>query len=360
MLTAAFACSAAAQRNGRLEFGLALRQWESADTTTLEVSQIAVPIRLDLPLGSRFGLTLKSNPGRTVLDAADEELTAVGNVVLKTSWYALDQTLLLRAGCSVPTASTRLSQEELPIAALVASDELGFAMDSPIDGFSATAGIAVARPWGENTLAGGIGYSVRARYQPYEDSDEELDPGEELVFTAGLYRRVSVGSAPALLKTDVAVVVYGSDLWEGDELRRLGPRTDIRGLLTIYPRLFDPVEVRMWARFRAAGKADSDAGLVDEDANSFGPEGALRLRVGYVIAPWLKAEATGFLRIEGNNGYGSGGGRVFGASIGPRLRLGRQTTLTIDGGTLSGTAWTTSGETDISGLEVRSVLARTW
>ena len=351
---------AAAQHRGRIEVGLAAQHWESSDTTALEVSQIAIPLRLDLPLGSRFGFSLKSNPGRTVLDATDEELSAAGNVVLKTSWYALDQTLLLRAGCSVPTASTRLTEEELPIATLVANDELGFAMDSPIDGFCASAGIAAARQWGKNTFATGVGYALRAPYQPYEDTKEELDPGEELVFTVGLHRRVAMVGEPALLKADVAVVLYDSDLWEGDEIRKLGPRTDLRSVLVMYPGRFDPVEVSLWARFRGAGKVSDGDEMVDEEENSFGPEGALRLRAGYVIAPWLKVEASGFGRIKGDNGYGTGSGHVFGAAIGPRIGLGKGTSLMISGGALSGSVWTSIGDTDISGYEVRSMLARTW
>ena len=73
-----------AQRRGRLDVGLSLQHWESSDTTVFEVSQTSVPVRLDLPLGRQFGLTLKTNPARTVLEAADTELSAAGNVVLKT------------------------------------------------------------------------------------------------------------------------------------------------------------------------------------------------------------------------------------------------------------------------------------
>ncbi|MBN1423831.1 hypothetical protein JXA88_04675 [Candidatus Fermentibacteria bacterium] len=360
VLIVAIAGSTEARRQGRLEIGLALRHWESSDASSLDISQTAAPLRLDLPLGDRFGLSLRANPGRSTLDVAEEDLSALGNVVVKTSWYALDQRLLVRGGVSVPTASTRLKEDELPIAALVASDELGFTMDSPVDGLCATVGVAVARQWGGTTLAAGAGYSVRAPFQPYDDAEEELNPGEELVLTAALYRRISVGATPALLKADAAVVLYGSDFWEDEKVRALGPRTDVRSVLALYPGSFDPVEVSVWVRLRARGMVSDGDKLVAEDENSFGPEGALRVRVGHSVAPWLKAETSGFVRFKGDNGYGFGGGHVFGLSVGPKIRLGRGTSLAFSAGVLGGSAWTGTGDTSLTGYEVRSTLVRAW
>lgn len=362
LMIAVIAGPAAARGLPRLEAGLAVRHWESSDTTTLDVSQVALPFRLDLPLGSRFGLSVQANPGRTTIETEeiDSDLAAAGNVVVKASWYAIGQTLLLRTGASIPTASSRLKEEDFPIAAVVANDELGFAMDSPIDGLSATAGIAVARQWGDLTIAGGVGYSVRAPFQPYEGVEGELDPGEELVLTAGLHRRMAVGDEPALLKADVAVVLYGTDLWEDAPFRRLGPRADIRGLVTLSPGAFDPVEVSGWVRLRARGKIDGGGGLTEEGENSFGPEGACKLRMGYVMTPWLRAKLEGFARVKGDNGYGVGGGRVFGASVGPLVRLGRGMSLGLTGGFLAGRVGTGSTDTDMTGYEFGSSLAYTW
>ena len=137
----------------------------------LRISELAVPVVVAVPLGSRLTIDIGSAYAFSqVVDEASglEEISGLtdtqirGNLTLGEDW------IILTAGVTVPTGQSTVQPDQLRAATLIANELLGFPIPSMGGGLGTTGGFAVARPLGEWNVGFGASMRYTAEYEPYD------------------------------------------------------------------------------------------------------------------------------------------------------------------------------------------------
>jgi hypothetical protein len=165
------------------------------------IDQFALPVAVTVPVGSRLAIdvatawtTVEVSP----IGHAGERSSIRGltDTHLRARWTLGADAVVLSAGLDLPTGKSAVAEDEIVAAGRIGNDFLSFPISNMGTGLAATAGAAVARPFG----AWNLGAGVSARYSGASDvydgeaaPDVRYQPGSELRLRVGGDRPLAGG-----------------------------------------------------------------------------------------------------------------------------------------------------------------------
>lgn len=162
-----------------------------------KVSEITVPVGIDLSLG-RFGnLTISSGFAKIDLTSSDpgqlpnQSLSGILNTEVRLGVNVIPGSLVAFVTGALPTGIKSVARNELAILGAISSDIIGFAAPRIGSGGSVGGGFAGAVPVGAFALGIGANYKLPLSYQPVLSNADQLKPGAEFRFRAGFEGPVS-------------------------------------------------------------------------------------------------------------------------------------------------------------------------
>ena len=156
------------------------------------VSEITVPVGVDLRLGRFADLTISTGWARVQLrsnDPAqleDQQLSGVLDTELRLGVNAVPGKLIVLATGVIPTGINTVSDRELSLLGALSSDIIGFAAPSVGSGGSVGGGFAGALPLGTFAVGVGATYRYPLTYTPVLGDTTSLRPGAELRVRVGV------------------------------------------------------------------------------------------------------------------------------------------------------------------------------
>lgn len=229
-LAAAFAYTAApAQAQLASEFGVTFAPNYRAfsldeSLAASSASLLLLPLSVQVPLGSRFAFDAYAAyaNGSVETTAGTLELAGPVDTQLRATWAATPWARVT-LGVNLPTGNGTHSEEEAEVAALLATDLLGFREATFGIGTGFTTGLAAAHQLGDWGVGYGASYRLTGEFEPSEDTTTVYSPGDELVARIALDRNVG---ASAKLTAGVTYQHFSDDEFD-DNLFQPGAR--IRG-----------------------------------------------------------------------------------------------------------------------------------
>jgi hypothetical protein len=152
------------------------------------VSEIAVPVSIDAPLGRYATLSLSSGYLSIDLDTTGGSLKLSGalDTEVRFGVNVVPGRLIVLATGSLPTGLKSVEQGDVAILGALASDVIGFAVPSVGTGGSVGGGLVGAVPLGRFALGLGATYNYALSYEPLVGDTREIRPGAEFRGRAGL------------------------------------------------------------------------------------------------------------------------------------------------------------------------------
>jgi hypothetical protein len=159
------------------------------------ISELAFPIAVVVPIGSRLNFDLATAYARAELSGAAPKSTINGltDTQLRANYTLGDDRMVLTLGLNVPTGQATLEEDEELSAGLIGNDFFAFPISNMGTGFGGTGGVAYAQPVGAWNL--GVGASVR-RMGAYDyNARTRFQPGDEYRVRVGVDRPLLTGRA---------------------------------------------------------------------------------------------------------------------------------------------------------------------
>jgi hypothetical protein len=168
--------------------------------------------------------------GQVERDGVKYRLAGPVDTQLKASWAARPWAIVSLA-LSVPTGKETHSNNEAVVAAVLASDLLGFRESTWGTGMAVTTGIATARRVGQWGLGVGASYRLASGFDPSSEQDLTYEPGSEMRIRVGADRNVG---ETGKVSAGITVQSFAKDqVAEGDadsrNLFRAGDRLMVDG-----------------------------------------------------------------------------------------------------------------------------------
>ncbi len=148
-----------------------------------------VPVAVRFPIGSQVSLDVFSAWAEGKVERAGTEfsLSGVVDTRVKASYQATPWALL-SVGVSLPTGKASHDSEEAVVAAVLATDLLGFQEATWGTGLAVTTAAATAVQAGSFGIGFAGAYSVRGQFEPQSGSELTYQPGNETRFRIGIDR----------------------------------------------------------------------------------------------------------------------------------------------------------------------------
>lgn len=158
-----------------------------------DVTEITVPIGIDIDLGRRASLALSTGYVTVDLTSAvpaqlsDQSISTLVDTEFRLNYDVIPGKLVLIVNGALPTGSQTVRRDELSILGAISSDVIGFASPTVGTGGNIGGGFAGAIPLGRN-FAIGVGGTIKSplAYKPISSDTSELTPGAEMRFRVGL------------------------------------------------------------------------------------------------------------------------------------------------------------------------------
>lgn len=147
------------------------------------ISELAVPVFVTIPFGSRFTFDVGTAYARARAKTGDavSEINGITDTQLRGNLTLGTDFVVITGGVNLPTGVSEVTLDQLTAAGRIGSDFLAFPISNMGTGLALTGGIAIARPLGNWNL--GIGGAVRRSqaYQPFitEGPTLRFQPGDE-------------------------------------------------------------------------------------------------------------------------------------------------------------------------------------
>ncbi len=206
MVVAVLSLPAAARAQGDLPVGR-LRVLSGVEVRGLSfdaglglksAGEVAMPVglmwtaspRLSFDFGVRY-----ASASRTP-EAAGEAKTTISGLTdaqVRGVYQVVPDVVVLTVAANLPTGKTKLTDDELLAAGVVASELIPFPVSSFGSGANVTTGLAVAVPLGRWAFGVGGSYRLTAGYTPLASLDSSYKPGGELRVRVGADRVVGQG-----------------------------------------------------------------------------------------------------------------------------------------------------------------------
>jgi hypothetical protein len=190
------------------------------------VSEVALPLTIDVGLGRYATLTLSSGFVSVSLErvdsaAADQTLSGALDTELRLGVNVIPGRLIVLASGALPTGITSVEEEELTILAALASDVVGFAVPSVGSGGTLGGGVVGAIPLGRFALGLGATYTHALSYQPVVGQTDEIRPAAEIRGRAGIEGPLG---RTTYLRVATVVARRGKDEFAGASQNGVGMR----------------------------------------------------------------------------------------------------------------------------------------
>lgn len=152
---------------------------------------LIVPVAVRLPLSSAFQADLFGAwaEGKVERAGATYELTGPTDAQVKLSWTAKPWAVLSVAA-NLPTGNESHDAQESVVAAVLATDLLGFRESTWGTGFALTSGLATATRLGRWGVGLGASYRMADGFEPSPDQPITYQPGNEMRLRLGFDRNV--------------------------------------------------------------------------------------------------------------------------------------------------------------------------
>jgi hypothetical protein len=156
------------------------------------ISEMAVPVGVDVRLGRVGTLALSSGWANVQLTSKnpsvlpDQTISGIIDTEARLSLDLIPGRLMLLMNGAIPTGVKTVTENELAILGALTSDIIGFSAPQLGSGGNVGGGFAGAVPVGRFAIGLGGTYRLPLTYVPVSDRAEELKPGQEFRFRAGL------------------------------------------------------------------------------------------------------------------------------------------------------------------------------
>jgi hypothetical protein len=192
-------------------------------------------------------------------------------------WIVADVEIRAGLNLDLPTGVSRLKTRDL---AAIQDEDLAL-LERFGEGFDVNPTVSAYRNFGRWGIGGGVGYLWTGEYDPTKDiPGDDLDPGDELTFTA--LADVAVSEATRLVGT-VTYTMFSADKLGGRDSFQEGDELDFRVSLEWRPEpWWIAVTFRDIIRFKA-DRPNAAGNLTTESSNSSGNEIRGSVVVGYII-----------------------------------------------------------------------------
>ena len=229
----ALASAAGAQSISDAEYRLAPQwtQYRIDAPVDATVSELAIPLFVSFPVGSRASVDLGTAYARARVSSGAEhsDIAGLTDVQLRVQYTLGSDRVVLTGGINLPTGNASVSADQLAAATLIGSDFLAFPVSNMGTGLAVTGGAAMAYPLGAWNLGAGASIRRSRAYEPFDVPGESFryQPGSEVRLRLGVDRpvaegRVAFGATYAAFgRDDAGGYAYNT----GDRLIALGELT---------------------------------------------------------------------------------------------------------------------------------------
>jgi len=156
------------------------------------ISEMAVPVGIDVHFGQVGDLTVSTGYANVQLTSkdptalADQTISGILDTEARLSLNVIPSRLMIILNGTAPTGVKTVTQDELAVLGALSSDVIGFAAPQLGSGGSIGGGFAGAIPAGRFAIGLGGTYRLPLEYVPVAGQNDELKPGQEIRFRAGL------------------------------------------------------------------------------------------------------------------------------------------------------------------------------
>lgn len=244
-------------------------QYEIKSPSNEKISELAIPVFVSIPFGSRFTFDVGTAyaRARVTTGAAVSEINGLTDTQLRGNLTLGSDFVVLTGGVNLPTGQSTVGLEQLTAAGRIGSDFLAFPISNMGTGLATTGGIAIARPIGNWNIGFGGAFRRSASYEPFNTPGEtplRFQPGNEVRGRIGVDRGVRRGR----LTLGVTYSAFGDDA-AGTSVYNTGNRVIAQTILT-QQFLRTDVTVAAYNVFRAPGTyASGDAAGRENIANGY-------------------------------------------------------------------------------------------
>jgi hypothetical protein len=262
--------------------------YQSYEEDGLSASQTSIPITIVAPIGTNLSLSLYASQMSATGDVPSVNGLSDAQFILSYAHRMDAGSLVLSMGTNVPVGKTTLTEEEFTSLIFISQRAYDFRVPSLGQGLGFSPSLTWAMPVGAGSALGiGASYQVRGAYSPFAFRDEEYNPGNEILVTAGFSSRLTTQS---VLSLDLAHSLYAADTFGEEEIYEAGAKTTVSALYR-YSVRFD--EFRLRATYRTRAKNSQLAGdiLTIEDTRSIPNQVNLRAAYRKRLSPGLDVTA---------------------------------------------------------------------
>ena len=199
-LAAVATSSAGAQSIFDTELRLAPQfiQYELKSPNNEKISELAIPVFVTIPFGSRFTFDVGTSyaRARVTTGSAISEISGLTDTQLRGNLTLGTDFVVLTGGVNLPTGQSTVSLDQLTAAGRIGSDFLAFPISNMGTGLATTGGIAIARPIGSWNIGFGGAFRRSSAYEPFNvpgDTPLRFQPGNEVRARIGVDRGVGNG-----------------------------------------------------------------------------------------------------------------------------------------------------------------------
>ena len=309
------------------------------------ISQFSIPTMFKLPVTRNIAFDVMGSAISS--SAEDDSLSGLCDVKARGVAMLADDTVMVSAGVNLPSGKSDLDSEEVMASALLSDRAIGF-YNKLGEGFDISVGGGFAKTYEPATLGVGLGYLLKGKYTPSQDSDSEYQPGNQLNITGGFDLLLD----SVLLRSDVTYTIYQPDKLGGSEVFREGTRFAIEETAVLGMESFS---LLLSGRYVTRGEAELlYAGFDNETRQLYGAQlgidGAVNLKIAERMTLELLSENT----FIGKNDSDQNDATVFAFGVG--LNMGFMRTSSIDVNAMYHTGSSNDGNVSLKGLSTTAAV----
>ena len=175
-----------------------------AAPSSTTIREFSLPLFVLVPVSPALTVDLGTSYAR-----ANVRQTSAGKVVssdiagltdtqVRATYVFGNDFVVLTGGVNLPTGQSRVTLDQQLAAGLIGSDFLAFPISSMGSGLGGTGGVAIAHPFGQWNVGGGVSIRRTAQYDPFDAGEGpalHYQPGNEYRARVGADRTVGAGRA---------------------------------------------------------------------------------------------------------------------------------------------------------------------
>lgn len=158
-----------------------------------KVSQLTIPIGIDVDFGRLGKLTISTgfvstnltSADRTQIVLADQTISSTLDAEFRFNYNLVPGKLILIANGALPTGTGAVAQQELSLLGAISSDVIGFSSSDIGSGGEVGGGFAAAFPVGRFAIGVGGTFTQPISYTPVTGDPDKLSPGSEFRLRTG-------------------------------------------------------------------------------------------------------------------------------------------------------------------------------